>query len=1571
MGFDPSHFLCFLFVLPASNRLTLLQVTLDSASPLQAFSPAVQAWFSAVFTEPTRPQKMGWPAIARGDSTLILAPTGTGKTLAAFLWAINRLMFSPIPEPSERCRILYLSPIKALAVDVERNLRAPLVGIAQEARKLGVEFHEPTIAIRTGDTPGLERNRFLRHPSDILITTPESLYLLLTSNARNVLKSIETVIVDEIHALVPTKRGSHLALSLERLEHLCGRKLQRIGLSATQRPLDEVAHFLAGVAKRVTPVSNPSALQGLEEAIAEFEIVGADLTYRPVTIVDAAENKRFDLRIEVPVEDMARVDEIDPLPSGPAAQGPVRSSIWSAIHPKLLELVRAHNSTLIFVNSRRLAERISGAINELAGEVLVRAHHGSVAVSQRKEIEDCLKLGTLKGLVATSSLELGIDMGAIDLVVQIEAPPSVTSGMQRIGRASHHVGAVSNGVIFPKYRADLLASAAVTTAMYNGEVESTRYPRNPLDVLAQQIVAMVSMDEWSVDDLFTVVRCAAPYAALTRPVFENLLDMLAGRYPSDEFAELRPRITWDRLANRLTSREGAKRIAVVNGGTIPDRGLFGVFLAGQEKGSRVGELDEEMVFESRSGDTIVLGATTWRIEQITHDRVLVSPAPGEPGKMPFWHGDTPGRPVEFGENIGHMTRRLLAMPRPTAFTLLTEEHSLDQNAAENLLRYLEDQRLATERVPNDEDIVIERCRDELGDWRICVLTPFGSPVHAPWCMAAMAKLREERGLEAESMWTDDGFVLRLPETEEPIDAEYLLPAVAEFRNLVLRQLNSTSLFAAKFREAAGRALLLPKRKPGSRAPLWHQRKRAADLLAVASRYSTFPILLEAYRECMREIFDVPAATAILRKIHSGQIRVTTVNSDKPSPFASSLLFSYIANYIYEGDAPLAERRAQALSIDQSQLQELLGDTDLRELLDSSALDEVEAQLQATDPEYHARHPDALHDMLLRLGDLTCDEIRQRSVSPQIADSIHQLEKTRRVVKVKIAGEHRYIAVEDAARYRDGLGIPLPPGLAELWLRASSEPLMEIVRRFSRTRGPFTTYELAQRFGLDSKMVEPILRLLHAQGRLLEGEFRPLGSNREWCDPEVLRMVRRRTLARLRKEIEPVEQRVFSRLVTRWQGVIKPRRGLDAVLDSVEVLQGAAVPISELESEILPARVHGYSPSDLDTLVAAGEVVWVGVERIGERDGRVCLYLTQSLPLLLPPGPQNKQGLSDRALAILEILQREGALFFPALHSAAGGGFPRDTTDALWELVWLGWVTNDTMHPLRSFLRISDEKRARPGRTDGRPGSPEFLRRFRSRTGGGAPSQGRWSLVSSRFTKTVSPTEWSANTAQQLLVRYGIAMRETAVAENIPGGYTTIYPALRTMEESGWIRRGMFIASLGAAQFATTSAVDMLRSLRVLPQQPEAVHLAASDPANVYGAMLPWPRESANEAHGMARASGASVVLVNGELAGFLRRRNSSLRVFLPDDEPDRSQYAHALARKLAEVAIQRQSRKQGLLIGEINGAPARDHFLARFLEQAGFVDTAMGLQMRRVTIIEKTDPTPSDDEEDSDAVETA
>ena len=1082
-------------------------------SALALFHPVTADWFRKVFSRPTAPQHLGWPAIARGESTLILAPTGTGKTLTAFLWCLDRLMLHRKGDEAEGCRIVYISPLKALAVDVERNLRAPLAGIAEMAHKAGVAFHQPEISVRTGDTSQKDRSRFRRHPAEILITTPESLYLLLTSEASASLRSVDTVIVDEIHALAPTKRGAHLALSLERLEAITDKRLQRIGLSATQRPLEEVAHFLAGVEtlqQAPREIEDMGASERPEELWTSDAIDDTTPLFRPVTIINANEPKKLVLKIEVPVEDMARLGQVEAQPSDAASQGPKRTSIWSAIHPRLLEIVRERQSTLIFVNSRRIAERIADALNELAQEPIARAHHGSLAASQRSQIEELLKAGAIRALVATSSLELGIDMGAVDLVIQIEAPPSVASGMQRIGRAGHHVGTASEGIIFPKYRADLVACAAVTRAMHEGLVESTRFQRNPLDVLAQQMVAIVTQPpavsiarkkgqpppdaEISVDALFRLIRGAAPFAGLSRSSFEGVLDLLAGRYPSDEFAELRPRVTWDRVTSILTPRQGSKMLAILNGGTIPDRGLYGVFLAGAAEGKpiRVGELDEEMVYESRTGDRFTLGASTWRIDEITHDRVLVSPAPGEPGKAPFWHGDRAGRPLEFGRRIGQMVRELRELPHNAALSRLTREHDLDPAAAENLLQFLADQQFVTTAVPDDRTIVIERFRDELGDWRVCVLTPFGSRIHAPWALAATAKIRAAGGPDIETQWGDDGFTLRFPDTDTVPDTHVLLLPPAEAADLVLRQLGSTALFAAKFRENAARALLLPRRRAQGRAPLWQQRKRAYDLLAVAARYPAFPMLLETYRECMRDVFDMPALLEVLRTVQEQQIRVHVADTSKPSPFASSLLFSYVIDHIYDGDAPLAERRAQALTIDQEQLRELLGDADLRELLDADAIAEVEEQLQSLTETTRARSADGIHDLLLRLGDLSREELARRVASPDLLASLPRLLRARRLLEVEMAGEKRLIAVEDAARYRDALGLRLPSGIAKSLLEAVSSPVLELVRRYARTHGPFPLQEIMQRFGIDATRVESALHALTLDARIIEGGFRPGG-----------------------------------------------------------------------------------------------------------------------------------------------------------------------------------------------------------------------------------------------------------------------------------------------------------------------------------------------------------------------------------------------------------------------------------------------------------------------------------------------
>jgi ATP-dependent Lhr-like helicase len=1490
-----------------------------SRDPLSGFAPPVREWFGASFAEPTSAQRKGWPPILAGESTLLLAPTGSGKTLAAFLAGIDRLMFSPEPPKKERTRILYVSPLKALAVDVERNLRAPIAGVAATAERLGVPFRLPTVAIRSGDTPQAERARIARTPPDILITTPESLYLLLTSRAREIFASLETVIVDEIHAIAATKRGAHLFLSLERVEALREgkRPLQRIGLSATQRPLEEIARLLGG--------GEPS-----DRAAARKD----SWKPRPVTIADAGSRKAFAITVEVPVEDMARLAaEEEDIPSGPAAGGSPRKSIWPSIYPRLVELVRAHRSTMIFVNSRRLAERLAAAVNESAGEELALAHHGSVAREKRQEIEDRLKRGDLPAIVATSSLELGIDMGAVDQVIQIEAPPSIASGMQRIGRAGHSVGEVSRGILFPKYRGDLLAAAAATERMVEGRVEETAYPRNPLDVLAQQVVAIAASGtgpanaEGAVDvgELYRLIRRAAPFADLPRASFEGVLDMLSGRYPSDEFAELRPRLTWDRVDGTVRAREGARHVAIVNAGTIPDRGLYGVFLGGDgddpRRSRRVGELDEEMVFESRPGDVFVLGASSWRILEITHDRVTVTPAPGEPGKMPFWHGDRPGRPTEFGEAIGALSRALAGASDDEAIARLRERNGLDPRAAANLVAYIREQAAATGQVPSDRTIVVERYRDEIGDWRVCVLSPFGARVHAPWATAVTGRLRESGAAEVEAIWSDDGMVFRLPESDEPPEVSLFVPAADEIEDRVVRSLGETSLFAARFRENAARALLLPRRHPGRRSPLWAQRKRAADLLGVAARYGSFPILLETYRECLRDVFDLPGLVELLRRVAARRIRVVSIDSHTPSPFAASLLFSYVANFIYDGDAPLAERRAQALSVDQAQLRELLGEAELRELLDAEAIEGLERSLQRLEG-HKVRHADGLHDLLLSLGDLTEDEIRARSASPEeVSRWIDALRRERRVIRVPVAGETRIAAAEDAGRLRDALGVVPPPGLPAAFLEPAADALGDLVSRFARTHGPFRLEAVAGRLGIAAGMARLALERLEERGRVIQGDFLPGGRSREWCDAGVLRAIKRRSLAKLRAEVEPVEPAAFARFLTEWQSVNAPRPGLEALLGVVEQLQGAPIPASVLETEVLPARVERYRPSDLDALCAAGEVVWRGLEPLGPSDGRIALYLPDKLALLARP-PASVEG--ELARRVRELLAERGALFFPDLLAEIGG-FPGDLLSALWDLVWAGEVGNDTLTPLRSLLRGSASRRGR------RAGGGTF----RSRRLGPPGSEGRWSLGAATR-RPPTETERATALAKSLLARYGVLTRESVAAEGIAGGFSAVYPILKAMEESGQIRRGYFVAGLGATQFAVSGADDRLRANREASEEPQTLVLAASDPANPWGAALAWPTGEVRA----QRAAGAQVVLRDGALVGWIGRAESNLFTFLPPAEPERGAAAAAIAGALARLVD--TGRRRALLVRQIDGQDPRDSVLAPYLAAVGFFAGSRG-----------------------------
>ncbi|MFS0734092.1 DEAD/DEAH box helicase [Microbacterium sp. 1P10UB] len=1619
------------------------------ADVLERFGAATADWFRGAFRAPTTAQEGAWTAISSGKHALVVAPTGSGKTLSAFLWAIDRVFRekepttdaaapAPVrrkrgapkpPPPPPATRILYISPLKALGVDVERNLRSPLVGIGQSARRLGIPVPQVTVGVRSGDTTSSDRRKLVADPPDILITTPESLYLMLTSAAGETLAGVHTVIIDEVHAVAATKRGAHLAVSLERLDDLRAQlgpstaPAQRIGLSATVRPIDEVARFLGGSA--------------------------------PVEIVAPKATKAFDLQVVVPVDDMLNPPPA-PGQAAPAAAEPaaddgdgdwfggdsrirsenteVTGSVWPHVEEAIVDRILAHRSTIVFSNSRRLAERLTGRLNEIyadrlglevpdatvpaammaqagstagAEPVLAKAHHGSVSKEQRALVEEELKAGLLRCVVATSSLELGIDMGAVDLVIQVESPPSAASGLQRVGRAGHQVGEVSRAALFPKHRGDVLHTAIVTERMLAGQIEAISVPQNPLDILAQQTVAASALGSIDVEGWYETVKRSAPFRSLPRSAYEATLDLLAGRYPSDEFAELRPRLVWDRDQGTLTGRPGAQRIAVTSGGTIPDRGLFGVFIAGESQNARVGELDEEMVYESRVNDVFTLGTTSWRIVEITHDRVNVLPAYGQPGKLPFWHGDGLGRPAELGEALGKFSRDLLSAPRDKAVARL-HESGLDENAVGNLMAYLDEQKEATGTLPTDKNLTVEVGRDEVGDWRIILHSPFGMQVHSPWALAVNARIRERLGVEGSAVASDDGIIARVPDaTAEPPGAELFVFDPDELEQIVTDEVGGSALFASRFRECAARALLMPRMNPNRRSPLWQQRQRSAALLEVAKRHPTFPIILETLREVLQDVYDLPALLRIARGIGERRIRLIETTTTQPSPFARDLLFGYVGAFMYEGDSPLAERRAAALSVDPALLSELLGKVEMRELLDPDIIAQYEREVQRLEPDRRARGLEGVADLLRVLGPLDAAEVAQRlepdgaaasdpaaprptadadadadadgtvstddarALDPaddgsteeparrpdpgtaEVATAAAHLDalvEARRAIRVTIAGVDRVAAIEDAGRLRDALGVALPVGIPNAFLEPLPDPLSDLVARHARTHGPFTADAVASRFGMGIAVARQALQRLEGKGRVTSGYFLPephtgsatrTADDQEWCDAEVLRRLRMRSLAAIRGSVEPVPPEAFARFLPVWQHVTRRLEGVDGVAAVIEQLAGVPIPASAWESLILPSRVADYSPTMLDELTATGEVVWSGHGSLPGRDGWIALHPADaaSLTLVVPDDEIDADSLEER---VLQALAGGGAYFAAQLRQLTDAANEQSVVEALWNLTWAGRVTNDTFAPIRTLLGggAQTHRVARKA-----PRARLYRGTTVSRPSGTTPPRppavgGRWSVLPEVES---DPTVRATASASLLLDRYGVVTRGSVQSEGLPGGFAQAYRVLAGFEQAGHCRRGYVIEKLGAAQFAASTTVDRLREFAALPDPAplRAVTMAATDPANPYGAALSWPALE-GVTHRPGRKAGGLVVLVDGELTLYLERGGKSALVFTDDE-----QRLAAAARDLAGTA--RARRLDTLTIEQVNGAFVYGTPSGRALRDAGFVESPRGLTLRRQT----------------------
>lgn len=1666
----------------------------SKGSGLALFSAPVRHWFADAFGAPTTVQAEAWQAIARGENALVIAPTGSGKTLAAFLWAIDALMGEKarVAEAGEKwvrgVRVLYVSPLKALGADVDRNLQGPLSAISElaavESARRGAKAPEIRTAMRTGDTPADERRKIARNPPDILITTPESLYLMLTSAAREALRTVETVIVDEVHALAGDKRGAHLSLSLERLDDLLEAPAQRIGLSATVRPRDEVARFLGG-AHPVTVVATeapPSLDLSVRVPVRDMTAVPAFGGFAGAG--DGTRQRGAGPR-RAPVENAWKSDRAlravmaegaSPAPHPDSRLG--SSSIWPHIEAAILDEVLAHKSTIVFVNSRGLCEKLTARLNELyakrlgldaphsevagfwaaagSGEatafgddavrgvptdsdamrgapgasfrsdigsttalvtepavVIAKAHHGSVSKEKRLQVERELKAGELPCVVATSSLELGIDMGSIDLVLQVAAPPSVASGLQRVGRANHQVGGRSQGVIFPRTRVEVIDAAVMAEGMEAGAIESTRLVRNALDVLAQQTVATVAMapDGLPADDWLACVRRSACYADLGRRSFEGVLDMLAGRYGSGEVAEFAPRILWDRETGLLTPRPGSQRLAVTAAGTIPDRGMFSVVLPegdARQGRRRVGELDEEMVMESRVGDIIALGTSTWRIKEIGADRVIVEAAPGRAARLPFWHGEAIGRPYETGRARGALVRALdggiaRASEQDEAPINRSEEGAmapalrdrltadgLDEDARCNLAALIEAQRACTGAVPTDRRLVVETCPDETGDMRVILHSPFGRRVHEPWALAVAHRVTTALGFDPQTVASDDGIVLRVPAAEDALPGSDLFRFDSdELESIVRERVGFTALFAARFRECAARALLMSPTAPGKRAPLWQQRLKGGQLLEAARREEDFPIVLEALRECLQDVFDLSALREVMDGLASGSIKMSEVRTAAPSPFAAPLVFGYLGEHLYEGDLPHAERQASLLSVDPTLLGELLGTGAVEDMLDTEVVARTVAELQRTADGWKARGAEGVADLLRELGPLTVEEIAVRTEGGEVAVLLADLEAAHRAFSAVISGEKRWAAADDGPRLSAVLGIVAP-----LWAQREgklSRPLDGLAARFARTHGPFDSEEAACTLGVGVALAAESLERLAAEGRLVR-----LGPDR-WADGAVLARLRSRSLARAREAVRPVPADAYVRFLLDRQDIARAGEptlaGIDGVAQVIAQFEGVALPMEQWEREVLPARVPDYRPAMLDELIAAGEVLWAA-STVGEAHP-ISFFPTDSPLAPLPVDAQagvaevsaaEPGELEDPSLdaIVRHVLVAQGPLTFRALTDGAAqlagpvARTDREVAEALQRLVWKGEATSDGLgFPRAGGLAAAASASAAGGQTP-----PPSRRRASSRRGRSLHSEARRAARAAVVGRQVASTafdaalagRWSAlapsgqsSTVQavalveSLLDRYGVVTRDIALAAGVPGGLSMLYPVLKAMEEAGDLARGMFVEGMGPAQFAQRETVEALRA-SAQPADASApaslVALPADDPACLFGAGIPWPdvawdaageapaADSALVAARPSRREGALVVVADGAPVLWAAPRLKSLLAFSADEKLLEAAVAALVAS--VRAALKREgasAARRKIVVEHFNGRDVLATPAASWLQGAGLVRLPDGFRL--------------------------